>query len=148
MDAGDIDDLVRQAHLSNFDRDRVARLATVDEQGRPHVVPVCFAYSQQRLFIVLDAKPKRVPASELRRVRNIRRNPEVQLLVDHYDDADWSKLSWSQVRGRARMVENAELRLPALAALREKYAQYRAMDLDDAPLIEIEVQSVVSWSAR
>jgi PPOX class probable F420-dependent enzyme len=147
MNAGDLDDRVLHARLSNIARERIARLATVDEHGGPHVVPVCFAYTQRRLFIVLDAKPKRVPAAELRRVRNIRRNPDVQLLVDRYDDADWSKLSWSQVRGRARIVEHAATRVAALAALREKYTQYRAMDLDDAPLIEIDVGSVVSWSA-
>ena len=37
---------------------RVARLATVDPDGRPHVVPICFALDGDTLYTAVDEKPK------------------------------------------------------------------------------------------
>ena len=125
---------------------RVGRLATVDEQGGPHVVPVCFVYADGLVYIVLDAKPKRVAATRLRRVRNILANPEVQLLVDRYDE-DWSRLAYVQLRGRAGLIESGPEHARALALLRAKYPQYEAMALEAAPVIRIEVARGVSWEA-
>ena len=134
-----VQELVREA--------RVGRLATVDARGKPHVVPVCFALVSGRLYIALDEKPKRTPPERLQRIRNIAANPNVQLLIDRYDE-DWSRLAFVQLRGRAVLLQpdGAEHR-PAVAALREKYAQYQAMALEALPLIEIEVERVVSWRA-
>src|ERR1700738_4356953 len=79
---------------------RVARLATSDADGHPHVVPVCFAFDGSRFYIALDEKPKRVELRQLRRVRNIEARHEAMLLFDHYDD-DWSRLAFVQVYGGA-----------------------------------------------
>jgi PPOX class probable F420-dependent enzyme len=123
---------------------RVARLATVDEHARPHVVPVCFVYRDGVVYIALDAKPKRVPVRELRRVRNLIANPSVQLLVDVWDE-DWTKLAYLQLRGVAGVIEASPKQAEAVRLLRERYAQYVAMPLDDAPVIRIEVTSYVAW---
>src|SRR5579884_3486955 len=48
------DDEVR----ARFARARVARLATVDGQHRPHLVPVCFAFDGATIVTAVDAKPK------------------------------------------------------------------------------------------
>jgi coenzyme F420-0:L-glutamate ligase/coenzyme F420-1:gamma-L-glutamate ligase len=146
MNPEDADNLVSYARLGRIAGFRVARLATVDEQGRPHVVPVCFAYANRRIYIALDEKPKRLPPERLRRVRNILKNPYVQLLVDLYDE-DWSTLAWIQLRGRARLVESDSIHRTAVVLLQEKYEQYRSMALDDRLLIEIMVDEIVSWSA-
>jgi PPOX class probable F420-dependent enzyme len=117
--------------LEAFVRDaRVARLATVDQQGRPHVVPVCFVYTDGLVYSVLDAKPKRVPATSLRRVRNLLVNPDVQLLVDRYDE-DWNRLAFVQLRGRAELLAPGAEHAEALGALRAKYPQYASMSLED-----------------
>ena len=84
---------------------RVARLATADLEGRPHLVPIVFALAGETLYSVVDAKPKRT--TELRRLRNVRSNPSVSLLVDHYDDADWSALWWVRADGSARVLDLA-----------------------------------------
>ncbi len=131
--------------LKAFVRDaRVARLATVDEHNRPHVVPVCFVYRDAIAHIVLDAKPKRVPVTSLRRVRNLLANPEVQLLIDRYEE-DWSRLAYVQLRGRASLIEAGPEQADALARLRTKYPQYESMAPDDAPVIRIEVYDAVAW---
>jgi PPOX class probable F420-dependent enzyme len=133
--------------LAAFVRDaRAGRLATVDERGRPHVVPVCFVYTDGAAYSVLDAKPKRVPVTRLRRVRNLLTNPHVQLLIDEYDE-DWSRLRYVQLRGRASLLEGGPEHANALALLRAKYPQYAAMPLDEAPVIRIAVDDHVAWRA-
>ena len=123
---------------------RVGRLATATADGRPHVVPVCYAFDGTFLYTPIDEKPKRVGAGELRRIRNLRENPRVSLVVDDYDE-DWSKLGFVIVQGRAEIVERGDERSEALALLREKYPQYRAMALEERPLLVIEAESVAAW---
>ena len=135
------------AHLEALlNAQRVGRLATVDEHSRPHVVPVCFAYTGGVIYIALDAKPKRVPVRELRRVRNLIANPQVQLLVDVWDE-DWSKLVYLQLRGAASVIEGTAEQADAVRLLRARYPQYVSMAIDEAPVIRIEVESYVAWGA-
>lgn len=126
---------------------RVARLATVDGEGQPHAVPVCFALVDGMIYTPLDRKPKRVPVERLRRVRDLAANPALCLLVDSYDE-DWTRLRWLQVRGEGAVVAPGAEQRRALAALRARYPQYGAMDLDDLPVIRITPQHVVDWSWR
>ena len=130
---------------SFLDRQRVGRFATVDERGRPHAVPICFVELDGLVYTPIDEKPKTGDPRELRRVRNLLANPDVCLVVDHYEE-DWSRLAWLQVRGTAALVEDAEERARALAALRARYPQYRAMDLEALPLICITPTRLVGWS--
>jgi len=124
---------------------RAGHLATVDPERRPHVLPVCFALVDGRIYSPLDEKPKRVGAERLRRVRNIQENRSVCLVVDRFRE-DWGQLAWVQVRGQARLVEPGESdHAAAVAALRERYPQYRAMRLEERPLIRIDPLRVVSW---
>jgi PPOX class probable F420-dependent enzyme len=125
-------------------RARVAHLATADAMGAPHVVPVCFALLEQTLYIAIDEKPKAGDPRALRRLRNIAANPRVALVVDEYDE-DWSRLGFVLVRGLARLAEDSAERARALAALRDKYAQYAPMALEQRPLIAIDVRRVTTW---
>jgi PPOX class probable F420-dependent enzyme len=111
------------AQLRTFiDSRRVARLATVDGHGRPHVVPVCFVLDGDTAYSAIDEKPKR--GGTLRRLLNIAANPEVQLLLDVYDDADWARLRYVQLRGVARILEPGDEQAQAIALLRSRYPQY------------------------
>ena len=128
--------------LSLLRETRVARLGTIAADGRAHLVPVCFVLHEAAVFIAVDEKPKR--GTDLARLRNIERDPRVSLLVDRYDD-DWTQLAWVRVEGRAEVVARGEARPGALAALRERYAQYREMQLEELSLIRIVPERVVSW---
>jgi PPOX class probable F420-dependent enzyme len=134
------------SHLAFLDSQRVARLATVDGDGRPHALPVCFAVLDGAIYTPIDEKPKRVAAGALRRVRNVEQRPAVCLVVDTYDE-NWARLAWLQVRGDAALVSDAAERARALAALRARYPQYVAMDLEARPLIRIVPRRVVAWAA-
>ncbi|WP_089211110.1 TIGR03668 family PPOX class F420-dependent oxidoreductase [Streptosporangium subroseum] len=133
---------------ARFGAARVARLATVDEFGRPHLVPVTFAVDGDTVSFAIDHKPKRT--TNLRRLRNIAADDRVCLLVDHYDD-DWSQLWWVRADGRARIVEDDdvsdahEARERALARLAERYRQYRDRP-PQGPVVLITVESWTGWS--
>lgn len=124
---------------------RTGRLATADAEGRPHIVPVCFALVDDHIVTPIDEKPQRVSPDELRRCQDISENPRVALLIDHYTD-DWSQLGWMQVRGTAtRCDPSEEPHSPGVVALRQKYDQYADHDLENRPLIRISPGSVRSW---
>lgn len=124
---------------------RVARLGTVDAERGAHVVPVCFVYDGKVFYSAIDGKPKRVAAGRLARLKNIRKTPQVALLVDHYDE-DWARLWYVLVRGVAKLVSASRERKRALKLLRAKYRQY-GPDLlgDDALVLRITPRRVVAW---
>lgn len=123
---------------------RVARLATTDPDGRPHLVPIVFAVDGDTLYSAVDAKPKR--SRRLRRIENARARPDVTVLIDHYDD-DWTKLWWIRLRGRARVLDSGPEAERALELLREKYAQYRD-EPPRPPVLAVDVTEVREWSAE
>lgn len=128
---------------------RVARLATADAEGRPHVVPICYALvgaeTGPALVTSIDEKPKTAGPEALRRVRDVRANPRVAVVVDRYAE-DWDRLGWVQVRGTATVLEPGDDGHPeAVAALHERYDQYADHALEDRPVIEVRVGSVRSW---
>jgi coenzyme F420-0:L-glutamate ligase / coenzyme F420-1:gamma-L-glutamate ligase len=126
---------------------RVARLATADADGRPHVVPVCFVVDGERAYIALDAKPKSVAPTRLKRVRNIAQNPHGALLADHYSE-DWSRLSYVFASGTASLVEpGSGQHAAAVARLRDKYPQYAHMPIEEQPVIALALASAHMWQA-
>jgi PPOX class probable F420-dependent enzyme len=124
---------------------RVGRLATADAAGRPLVVPVCFAFENDAVYSAVDDKPKRT--RELRRLRNIAENPHVSLVVDEWHE-DWSRLRWVIVDGSADVLRGGPDFDRAIDRLREKYPQYRAMDLrTDGAVLRLRAERVVAWRA-
>jgi PPOX class probable F420-dependent enzyme len=130
-------------HDSRLTAARVARLATTDPDGRPHLVPIVFALDGDTLYTAVDRKPKR--SSKLRRIENARVRPDVTILFDHYDE-DWNRLWWIRLRGRARVLDDGEERDRALALMQEKYPQYRA-EPPDGPVLAVDVTEVRQWTS-
>jgi PPOX class probable F420-dependent enzyme len=126
-----------------LEQGRVGRLATLDASGRASVVPIVYVLIGDELWSPIDGKPKR--GGELARMRNIRRDPRVSVLVDHFDE-DWQRLWWIQLRGLAR-VERAGP--PALAALVAKYPQYRTVPTSDGSdrILAIRIETRTGWCA-
>jgi PPOX class probable F420-dependent enzyme len=122
---------------------RVARLATIDPDGRPHLVPIVFALDGDTLYSAVDRKPKR--STTLRRIENARVRPDVTVLVDHYED-DWARLWWIRLRGRARVLDGGEERARALTLLAEKYPHYRN-EPPNGPVLAVDVTDVREWTA-
>lgn len=130
--------------LQLLHRARVAHLASIGPAG-PHVVPVCYAFDGKRILTCLDKKPKRVAFESLQRVRNIRADPRVALVIDRYDE-NWSRLAFVLIHGTAEILDAHDpAQPPALSLLRERYPQYAAMNLAASPVIAIAPQRVTSW---
>ncbi len=123
---------------------RVARLATADGAGEPHVVPVCFVLAGPSAYITIDDKPKRGPATGLKRLRNIAENPRVALVADRYDD-DWSRLGWVMLRGTAEILASGAEHAEAQARLVARYPQLAAMAIARHPVIAIRIARTTSW---
>jgi PPOX class probable F420-dependent enzyme len=118
----------------------VGRLATVTADGRPHVVPCCFALSDDTIYSAVDHKPKSTRL--LRRLANLRANPNATLLVDHYAD-DWSTLWWVRADGTGRILDAGADVTRAIALLVEKYAQYH----DEPPAGPVIAIDITTWRA-
>jgi PPOX class probable F420-dependent enzyme len=116
---------------------RVGRLAT----SAPRIVPVTFAVVGEAIVHAVDHKPK--ATRELARVEDLRRDPRASLLVDHYDDEDWSQLWWVRADGTARVLDVAEAS-EAVDALVEKYPQY-AERRPGGPVVVLDVQRISRW---
>ena len=125
-------------------RQRVGHLATADDSGRPHVIPICFALDGATLYSVVDRKPKREVPTRLRRIRNVSENPRVAVVVDTYAE-DWTRLGFVLLEGRARVIDAGAKHTIALRLLREKYRQYGTMDLEGRPVIAIAIERAVGW---
>ena len=121
---------------------RVARLATVTAEGRPHVVPCCFTLAADTIYSAVDGKPKTTLA--LRRLANVEANPAASLLVDQYDDDDWSALWWVRLDGDARVVADLPERESALTLLAAKYPEYTRTP-PPGDVIAIEVTAWRAW---
>lgn len=123
---------------------RVAHLATADARAVPHVVPVCYAVSGDTLYVTIDEKPKRHPASRLKRLRNIDENPAVSIVVDRYDE-DWALLGWVMLHGHAQILSGGTEHDAAQALLRSRYRQLDAMEIAQHPVIAVRIERATSW---
>jgi PPOX class probable F420-dependent enzyme len=135
---------VDQATREFVERQRVAHLATADAAGAPHVVPICFTLLGDTLYIAIDEKPK--TTQRLRRLRNIAENPRIAIVMDHYEDDDWSRLGFVLLRASAHLLwPPGPEHDAAIAALRQKYPQYRDMALHERAVIAASITSVTAW---
>lgn len=137
--------LSAQDALDRFRSARVARLATVDADGVPHLVPVTFAAWADTVVTAIDHKPK--TTTRLKRLRNIEATGRVSLLTDHYDDGDWSRLWWVRVDGTATVVSTEPERAHLTQPLRARYAQYRDHP-PTGPVIHILITTVTGWTSH
>lgn len=135
--------MLSDAQRRFLDCRRVAHLATADRHGVPHLVPVCFCLRGTSLYITIDEKPKRLDVP-LKRLRNIRENPAVALTADRWRE-DWTRLAWVMVRGVADVLMDGEEHDHAQDDLRQRYPQYRVMDLATLPVIAVRINRVLSW---
>jgi PPOX class probable F420-dependent enzyme len=130
---------------------RVGRLATVTADGRPHIVPCCFALAtvgvgdrdEDVLYSAVDAKPK--STLDLKRLDNVRASPAASLVVDHYDD-DWTALWWVRLDGSATVLDTGPETDRALELLADKYEQYRVTAPPGA-VLRIAVTGWADWTA-
>jgi coenzyme F420-0:L-glutamate ligase / coenzyme F420-1:gamma-L-glutamate ligase len=136
--------------LESLYNSKIARLATVDpENNQPYVIPVVFAFDGNNIFIPIDDKPKIVNSNQLKRVKNIQKNPNVSFLIDTYDDKDWKNLSYLMIQGKARIiniVNDKDTMNRAHFLLSDKYLQYKntIVGIGDKCIV-IDIQKSITW---
>lgn len=129
-----------------IERARVARLATIDSEFKPHLVPVVFVFNGNHFFIPVDEKRKTAKPEKLKRIRNIQDNPNVTLLIDEYSE-DWTKLAFVMIQGKASIATKEEGNIQVRQAYKKlmiKYLQYQKVGLGERCII-ITPKKVASW---
>ena len=129
-----------------LDHHRVARFATADPGGQPHIVPICYAVSGDSVYFTIDEKPKRLTDKPLKRIRNLQQNPHVAFVVDRYDE-DWARLGWVMVQGEAALLDSGKEHAKAQRLLKARYPQLDGMQIGDLPVVAIRIKRVVSWGS-
>ena len=131
-----------------IERARIARLATIDSEFKPHLVPVVFVFDGNYFFIPVDEKRKKTAKPEkLKRIRNIQDNPNVALLFDEYSE-DWTKLAFVMIQGEAFIANKIEGNIQVREAYKKlmtKYIQYQKVGIGEVCII-ITPKKVASWS--
>ena len=128
------------------ERARRAHLATASAAALPHVVPVCFALLDPATVVfAIDDKPK-AAGRTLKRVRNLAANPAFALVVDAWDE-DWGKLGYVLLTGRGAVLRDPARHAAAIVALRARYPQYVAMDLDAGrhEVVALTIEHAHAW---
>ena len=142
--------MIQQKQVSEpLNNSKIARLATVDpDNNQPYLVPVVFVFNGHNIFIPIDNKPKTVNSNQLKRVKNIQKNPNISFLLDTYDDKDWNNLSYLMIQGKARivnMLQDIETIKKTHFLLSEKYSQYKKkVGIGDSCIV-IDIQKVIRW---
>lgn len=129
---------------------RVAHLATSGADQQPVVVPICYIFDGENIYSPLDEKPKSVEPAALKRVRNIKAQSQVALVIDDYSE-DWTELAYVLITGSAQIIsptEDSSDHSRAVQLLRLKYPQYRSMRIHERPMIKIKPASFKCWSAH
>lgn|SRR5690242_6691054 len=133
-----------------IDKAKVARLATVDSEHKPHLIPVVFAFDNDSYFIPIDEKTKRFKPENLKRTKNIQQNSDVALLIDEYND-DWTKLYFVMIQGKASIIGGKKLEQNELSLLEkahklliDKYLQYQKIGIGEYVIVIIP-QKVITW---
>lgn len=141
----------RSEIVETLNNSKIARLATVDpENNQPYLVPVVFVFNGYNIFIPIDDKPKKTGNSnQLKRVKNIQKNPNISFLIDTYDEEDWNNLSYLMIQGKARIVVNRLKDIDTIktahSLLSEKYLQYKNLVGMGDSCIVIDIQKVIKW---
>ena len=141
----------RSEIVETLNNSKIARLATVDpENNQPYLVPVVFVFNGYNIFIPIDDKPKKTGNStQLKRVKNIQKNPNISFLIDTYDEEDWNNLSYLMIQGKAKivnMLKDTDTIKIAHFLLSEKYLQFKkiVVGIGDSCIV-IDIQKAISW---
>ena len=141
----------RSEIVETLNNSKIARLATVDpENNQPYLVPVVFVFNGYNILIPIDDKPKKTRNSnQLKRVKNIQKNPNISFLIDTYDEEDWNNLSYLMIQGKARIVvdrlKDIDTIKTAHSLLSKKYLQYKNLVGMGDSCIVIDIQKVIKW---
>lgn len=137
-----------------FEESTIARLATINQDGSPHQVPIVFTWLDGCFWSPVDGKPKQ--NSQLKRIRNIETNSRASLIIDKYSD-DWSQLWWIRADLQISIIlindtsmEMHDSAIKAVTHLERKYPQYEHTPVLANPptLLRMQPLRLTSWCAE
>jgi nitroimidazol reductase NimA-like FMN-containing flavoprotein (pyridoxamine 5'-phosphate oxidase superfamily) len=118
---------------------RVAYLATVFADGRPHVVPISAVLDLNRLVFASERSTQKI--------RNLAGDPHCSIGCDEYHE-DWDQLKQVVMHGQAYFVDSGPEFERDRGLLYAKFPQYEAkapIEPETSVIVEIRVDLVASW---
>jgi nitroimidazol reductase NimA-like FMN-containing flavoprotein (pyridoxamine 5'-phosphate oxidase superfamily) len=122
----------------------VASVATVNEDGSPHVVPLWFVWLDDAVYVSVR-RPGRTWS-------NASADPRIALTIDL--GRAWVEIAGVEIRGRAELLtpQDPDIRRP-MSAWHEKYRPLLAGegfarftgDVPDIAFLRVEVQHIAAW---
>jgi PPOX class probable F420-dependent enzyme len=130
---------------ARLERARAVRLATVDERGQAHLVPVIFVVDGDVFYSPTDKPKEGKPRPK--RLRNLDHNQRVTVLADFYDE-DWLRAWWVRLRGPARVISDGPERTRALNLVDRKYPQFDGPRYlaDGGPVLAVDIKDWLGWA--
>jgi uncharacterized protein len=158
------------ANMIDFlNQEKVGRIASIDEQGYPQIIPMNFVYVKNDMIDTLSSN-KNIGAVYMHshpfgeKIENIKRNSKVGFEVDSYvsflpsyyfhpTDASQADTLYVSVviKGNASIVQNKDEKANALNALMKKYQKeggYESLSSNMASVREVTVLKVVPDQIR
>lgn len=123
---------------------RIGHPATASADGNRHVVPICYAFTDNAVYSAIDEKPKTSAPSYHKRMKTISENPLSAVVIDSYSE-DWDELGYLLIRGRAQVLHGGKEHTRAVSLLHQRYAQYTDLRLEERPTIRITPTTVAAW---
>ncbi len=132
---------MNEKELKEFLSQRLlARIATVDENCRPHVAPVWFLFEDGKIFITTGKNSVKV--------RNIMANPEIAITVDETEDGLDNR--GVIMKGKAELVDDEDIPrkifIKYLGSLDHPSAE-RLLEMERIT-ISLRPEKIISWDFR
>ena len=123
----------------------MGRLAIMDEHGVPSMAPVCFVLEGQTVFLAKDDFPEGISLLREQQMDALAGNPNMALMVDHWEE-NLNRIGVVLMRGMGEVLPGPGLeQRRVLSLFRDKYAQYRGINMKDDPVIRMDLFSLRHW---
>lgn len=124
------------SEIKFLEENELCRLATSDSRNNPHVVPVNYIFKNGSFYIFADYETKKI--------KNIKENPKVALVVDVYKSPRNKAVL---VLGKAEIIERGEEYKEIYSLFYRKFGWVRAdpWNEGEAPLIKVIPIKKISW---
>ena len=120
-------------------------LSTVHPTRGVDAVPVVYAIDDDGRVAVPVDTVKAKASTRLQRERNLEADPRAALLVEHWDQEDWSRLWWVRAELRFEADPGTDPTADLATRLSGRYPQYR--DRPFTKILVLRIVGLAGWAA-
>jgi len=142
-----------RTEIDNFlSKPLVARVATIRDDGYPHVTPLWYHWDGEHLYLILGHVER-----PHRHIANLRQNDKVTLVIDRDVRPETKSLFEAQavsIRGRAKLLTDEKTQVDIVSKLLKRYGfggAVKAVLEDGKPgknrvIAKIKPEKIIAWN--